>query len=163
MSSHVPSASRLFNVLYVEDEENDVLFMRRAISRAGLTLDLHTACDGDKAVDYLAAARPHENRPTPDLVLLDLNLPARSGFEVLEWIRGRAELRGLLVVIISSSGRPEDRARARLLGADDYMVKPASPLLLVDTIREVWTRWLAPKDTAGTSPPGTGSSGDSNT
>jgi CheY-like chemotaxis protein len=149
-----PSASRPLTLLYVEDEENDVLFMRRAIDRAGLALDLRNACDGDKAVDYLAAS-PHEERPLPALVLLDLNLPARSGFEVLEWIRGRPELRGLPVVVISSSGRPEDRARARALGADDYVVKPTSPMLLVDIIGELWTRWLAPRDGAGAPKPGT--------
>ena len=145
MSSPLPSAPRPFKLLYVEDEDNDVLFMRRAINRAGLMLDVHTACDGDKAVDYLSAASPHENRPAPDLVLLDLNLPARSGFEVLEWIRNRQELQGLLVIVISSSGRPEDRERARALGADDYLVKPASPLLLTDIVNELWNRWLAPR------------------
>ena len=155
MSTPLPSASRPLNILYVEDEENDVLFMRRAIQRAGLTLDLRTVCDGDKAVGYLAAEPPHEDRPEPDLVLLDLNLPARSGFEVLEWIRVRPELRAVPVVIMSSSGRPEDRERARSLGADDYMVKPASPLLLVETIGEIWTRWLAPRE-ARLSAAGTG-------
>jgi len=146
MSSSSPSsASRPPALLYVEDEENDVLFMRRAFTRAGLEPDLRTACDGDKAVAYLEITSDDGNDPTPDLVLLDLNLPARSGFEVLQWIRDQPRLAALPVVVISSSGRPEDRERARQLGADDYLVKPASPLRLVDTVQALWARWLDPR------------------
>jgi CheY-like chemotaxis protein len=70
-------------VLYVEDEEYDVLFMRRAFEKAGGGHDLHVVIDGQKAIDYLSDA----SQPRPDLVLLDLNLPLISGFEVLDWMR----------------------------------------------------------------------------
>ena len=145
MINPAASGSRPVTLLYVEDEENDVLFMRRALSRLGLEVDFRTACDGDRAVAFLSAEPPHAGHPTPDLVLLDLNLPARSGFEVLEWIRAHPGLRALPVVIISSSGRAEDRERARLLGADDYVIKPASPLRLVEVVDALWHRWLAPE------------------
>lgn len=138
-------AQRSPALLYVEDEENDVLFMRRAFARAGLEPDFRSACDGDKAVAYLENTSDGGDNPTPDLVLLDLNLPARSGFEVLQWIRAQPRLSRLPVVVISSSGRPEDRERARQLGADDYLVKPTSPLRLVDTVGELWARWLGPR------------------
>ncbi len=150
-SSEAPPPSALPPaLLYVEDEENDVLFMRRAINRAGVALRFRSVCDGDKAVDCLASEAP------PDLVLLDLNLPARSGFEVLDWIRAQPRLRALPVVILSSSGRIEDRERARSLGADDYVIKPSSPLRLVDTIGELWQHWLVPRrrsTIAATTPP----------
>lgn len=132
-------------LFYVEDEDNDVLFMRRALDRAGLSVNFHTACDGDQAVAFLAAESPHGSRPVPNLIILDLNLPARSGFEVLEWLRQQPALRAVPVVILSSSGRIEDRERAVRLGANDYLVKPPSPLLLVDIVGKLWTRWLAPK------------------
>lgn len=131
-------------LLYVEDEENDVLFMRRALSRAGIEVKLHTVADGDRAVGFFAG----ETDPAgirPDLVLLDLNLPIRSGFEVLAWLRQQPALRTMPVVIISSSGRPEDIERARALGADDYVVKPTSPNRLAEIAAELWSRWLSPE------------------
>ena len=143
MTPHGTTTARVPTLLYVEDEENDVLFMRRALDRAGVKVDLRTACDGDAAVAYFAAKPPRADNPLPDLVLLDLNLPARSGFDVLEWIRGQPDLRAIPVVVFSSSARVEDRERARLLGADDYMVKPAAPLHLVETVGDLWRRWLA--------------------
>lgn len=140
-----PATPGSASLLYVEDEDNDVLFMQRALARASIVLDFNTACDGDKAVAYLAGDAPHASRADPDLILLDLNLPARSGFEVLEWLRQQPSLREIPVVVISSSGRVEDRERAKSLGADDYMIKPASPLLLVEVARELWIRWLSPE------------------
>lgn len=131
-------------LLYVEDEENDVFFMRRAIERAGVVVDFQSVCDGDKAVAYLAGESPYAGRRLPRLVLLDLNLPLRSGFEVLEWLRGRPELSDIHVVVFSSSGRPEDRERARLLSADDYILKPTSGSAKMDIARELWRRWLDP-------------------
>lgn len=133
------------DVLYVEDEENDVLFMGRALARAGLAVDLRTVCDGDKALAYLKEEPPYAGRPLPRLILLDLNLPARSGFEVLEWIRARPALNDIPVVVLSSSGRPEDRERAQRLGATAYFAKPAAMLRLVDVARELGSRWLAPE------------------
>lgn len=148
----IPSTStcpELPTLLYVEDEDNDVLFMRRALERAGVSVDLQTVCDGDKALAWLSAQEPYGARSLPSLVLLDLNLPARSGFEVLEWLRCQPPLRHIPVVIFSSSGRPEDREKARLLGASDYILKPTSTLRLVDIARDLNTRWLAGAGAAG--------------
>lgn len=143
MSVPDPAAEpRAPTLLYVEDEENDVLFMRRALARAGVRVDFQTVCDGDKAVIWLAAGPPYCGRPPPRLVLLDLNLPARSGFEVLEWLREQPTLRHIPVVVFSSSGRPEDREKARRLGASDYILKPTSTLSLVDIARDLQARWL---------------------
>ena len=138
-------AAGLAQLFYVEDEDNDVLFMRRALTKAGIDVNFQTVCDGDKAVAFLGAEAPYTDRPVPDLILLDLNLPARSGFEVLEWLRKQPSLRAIPVVILSSSGRLEDRERAQLLGANDYLIKPTSPLRLVDVAAELWKRWLAPE------------------
>lgn len=142
------SASASFDrpfILYVEDEENDVLFMRRAIVRAGLGIELLTASDGDKAIACLASATAFGSPAAPDLVLLDLNLPAISGFEVLEWIRSQPALKILPVIVLSSSGRADDVTRARLLGADDYFIKPSSPSRLAEIATALWARWLSPE------------------
>jgi CheY-like chemotaxis protein len=100
--------------------------------------------DGNAAKDYLAGNGPFANRrshPLPGLVLLDLNLPYWSGFEVLEWIRQQPQLRRLPVVIFTSSSRPDDIARAYDAGANAYLVKPnalGELLALALALRDFW-------------------------
>ncbi|QYM80531.1 response regulator [Horticoccus luteus] len=132
-------------ILYVEDEADDVLFMRFAFQRLALNVDLRAVGDGSQAIAYLAGEGPFSDRrqhPLPAVLLLDLNLPLQSGFEVLQWLRHEAGLTTLPVVIFSSSGRPEDRARAQALGASDYWLKPSSGLAFADIARDVHDRWL---------------------
>jgi CheY-like chemotaxis protein len=100
-------------ILYVEDEETDVMLLQHVLGKVGIHNPLHIVKDGDLAKDYLAGKVPFDDRqrhPLPGLVLLDLNLPYWSGFEVLEWIRQQPELRRVPVVILSSSNRPDDIA-----------------------------------------------------
>src|ERR1051326_5182942 len=101
----------MWNVLYVEDEENDVLFMRRSFRKAGLEESLKVVVDGQAAIDYLLGRDVFANRlkfPIPSVVLLDLNLPTVSGFQVLKWVRQQPQYRDLPIVIFSSSARAED-------------------------------------------------------
>lgn len=118
-----------FSVLYVEDEDTDVLLLQHVFKREAIPNPLHTVKDGKAAMDYLAGRGPFADRtqhPLPGLVLLDLNLPYWSGFEVLTWLRQQESLRRLPVIIFSSSSRPDDIARAYDAGANGYMVKPSS-------------------------------------
>lgn len=134
-------------VLYIEDEPDDVLFMRVAFKRLGLQATLHSVSDGRKAIAYFAGEPPYSDRtehPLPSVVLLDLNLPVVSGFEVLKWLKQQAEFKDVPVVIFSSSGRPEDRARASELGASEYLLKPASGLEFPDIVEGFRQRWLPP-------------------
>ena len=133
------------SVLYVEDEENDVLFMHAAFRRLGLELPLRTVTDGQQAIAYLAGEPPFADRgdhPLPSVVLLDVNLPLRSGFEVLRWIRQQPQLAALKVVMFSSSGRAEDRQRAAELGATDYALKPSSGMEFSEIARALVTKWI---------------------
>lgn len=134
----------MWHVLYVEDEENDVIFMRRAFRRAGQEPCLKVVIDGQAAIDYLAGDGPFGNRlhyPLPAVVLLDLHLPTVSGFQVLIWIRQQPQFQQLPVIIFSSSARAEDRLRAKELGASDYLEKPDSGLdfgLVLETLKRKW-------------------------
>jgi CheY-like chemotaxis protein len=142
-------------VLYVEDEADDVFFMRQAFKRAGLAEEFRSVDDGRKAIAYLDGLTPYDDRstaPLPALVLLDLNLPIYSGFEVLQWLRQQPQYRDLTVVTFSSSGRDEDRERARQLGATDYLLKPSSGLQFVEIVKLLKERWL--KNSAPPPPPG---------
>ena len=131
-------------ILYVEDEEADVVLLRHVFQKAGILNPLQAVKDGRLAKDYLAGNPPYDDRqqhPLPGLVLLDLNLPYWSGFEVLEWIRQQPRLRRLPVVIFSSSNRPDDIARAYDTGANGFLVKPnalADLKLLVQAVRDFW-------------------------
>src|SRR5512140_2548494 len=114
-------------VLYVEDEATDVLFMRWAFREAGLADSLRSVGDGRDAIAYLAGNGVYADRgqhPLPALILLDLNMPVVSGFEVLEWLLERPELRSLPVVVFSSSTREDDRVEALGLGVRVYVQRP---------------------------------------
>jgi len=136
----------MWNVLYVEDEENDVIFMRRAFRRAGVEGWLKVVGDGQTAMEYLSGRGLFGDRlnyPLPALVLLDLNLPTVSGFQVFNWIRQQPQFQQLPVVIFSSSSRPEDRLKAKELGASDYLEKPDSGLDFGTVLETLKRKWLA--------------------
>ena len=131
-------------ILYVEDEPDDVLFMRRAFQKVGLGDSLRSVGDGRDAIEYLAGNGAYADRgqhPLPALMLLDLNLPVVSGFEVLKWLRERREFQALPVVAFSSSTRDDDKVQARELGASDYVEKPKSAagfLKVAEGLKEKW-------------------------
>jgi CheY-like chemotaxis protein len=134
-------------ILYVEDEETDRFLMRLAFAIQGLAEALRMVKDGKTAQDYLSGADVYEDRqkhPLPALVLLDLHLPEVNGFDVLQWIRAHPLHSSLPVVVFTSSDRDEDRARARLLGANEFLTKPRSPLRLREFVKQLNQRWLSP-------------------
>jgi CheY-like chemotaxis protein len=136
----------LITVLYVENEENDVIFMRRAFKLAGLDNCLRVVESGREAMDYLTGQAPYADRelnPLPFLLLVDLNLPAMSGFELLSWLRQQPQLRELPVVIFSSSARTDDLNRAYELGANDYVQKPSSGAQFLEMVKRLKLKWLA--------------------
>ena len=133
-------------VLYVEDEEDDIFFMRRAFNRSGTAHRLEAVADGQAAIDYLSGQGTFGNRqehPLPQLVLLDLNLPMVSGFQVLKWIRAQPALHRLPVIIFSSSARVEDQVLAHELGASDYLQKPGSSLEFRELVETFTHKWLS--------------------
>lgn len=127
-------------VLLVEDDDSDVLFMRRAWQKAGYTVPLVAIGDGEKAVAYLSGNAPYSDRaqyPFPTLVLLDLKIPLLPGLDVLRWIRENPGLRNLRVAVLTSSEEPADVARARELGVSDYIVKPTGFAQLVAVVERL--------------------------
>ncbi len=124
-------------ILLVEDDENDVFFMRRAIQKANLNLSMQVAMDGQSAIDYLDGNGDYSDRtkyPLPRAVFLDLKLPYVHGFEVLAWIRQKPSLRDLPVMILTSSPEDRDRQEAEKLGAQAYRVKPPTREMVLDVL-----------------------------
>jgi chemotaxis family two-component system response regulator Rcp1 len=109
----------------VEDNRADVFLLREAIEAAGVQADLHVISDGEKAVEFINQADRDDSVSCPSLVILDLNLPRKTGCEVLQRLRlGRwAEAR---VLIITSSNSELDRVNAARLGANGYFRKPST-------------------------------------
>lgn len=133
-------------ILYAEDEANDIILLKRALKTADLPITLATVSDGKLAIDYLAGEGPfadRERHPLPDLILLDIKMPKMSGLEVLEWIRKQPGFESLPVLMFTSSWRAEDMEKARLLGADYYLIKPSEPKGLVDMVKSLHERWLS--------------------
>jgi CheY-like chemotaxis protein len=123
-------------VLLVEDDPNHVLIIQRAFSKARITNPLHVCANGERAVTYLS---DRENTP-PSLILLDLRMPRIRGLKVLEWMRGKPELKDTPVVVLTSSIEPEDRRRADELGVVAYLCKPVNAeglRELVDTVPQL--------------------------
>src|SRR5260370_29524295 len=113
-------------ILIVEDNRGDVLLVREALKESNLKFELTHIADGEQAFDYLQRRGVHRNADLPNLVLLDLNLPRRDGWEVLDEIRTMPDLRSTPVVILSSSGNPEDRERAARTPNSLHIRKPST-------------------------------------
>lgn len=125
-------------ILIADDDSGDAFFLSRAIADSGRDVRVQTVSDGQEAIDYLAGAGKYSDRrayPLPDRLLLDIKMPKRSGFEVLEWARSRPEFSLLPVAILSGSELPDDVRRARSLGAD-YLVKPIEYTGLCGLVKE---------------------------
>ena len=115
-------------ILLVEDQEDDVMLVQRAFRKAHLRNPLRVVRNGEEAVAYLRGEAPYTNReeyPAPTVVLLDLKMPRKDGFEVLEWIRRQPDLAALRVVVLTGSDQIKDVSRAYELGANCYLVKPS--------------------------------------
>ena len=136
----------LGTILLVEDDANDVFFVRSAFKKAGILNPVLVATHGREALDYLLGQREFADRwrfPLPCLILLDLKLPHVMGLEVLKSIRAMPEVASTVVVVMTSSDDPGDIAAAYEAGTNAYVVKPTDldDLLAVATeIRDFWLK-----------------------
>ena len=130
--------NRQKTILLVDDSENDLFLMRAAFKKTGFDTALQEVHNGEEAIAYLKGEGPHSNRdkfPLPTVMLLDLNMPMKNGFDVLTWLRVQPGLRRLTVVVLTASMRIEDVERAFDLGANSFLVKPSAMEDLIAMIR----------------------------
>ncbi len=115
-------------ILLAEDDETDVMLVRRAFTDVGLTVPLTVVNDGQEAIDHLTELQsaPGPGDRMPALVILDLKMPRMTGLEVLQWLRGEPATRGVPVVILTSSAHQDDVERAYAAGANLFVVKSPS-------------------------------------
>ena len=132
-------------VLLADDDENDLILVNRAFQRAKTRVAIYQVSDGEEAIQYLKGEGIYADRtryPLPDLMLMDIKMPRKSGFDVLSWLRAQPGLRRLPVVIFSSSRQPEDINRAYELGANTYLVKLVDFSALVELIQRLNDYWI---------------------
>jgi CheY-like chemotaxis protein len=132
-------------ILLVEDNEDDVFLMKRALKGAAITNRLSVVEDGQQAMEYLSGAGVYADReahPLPAIVFLDLKLPIKNGLDVLSWIRGQTALENLVVIVLTSSSEPSDLKEAYRLGANSYVVKPPTAGQLLDLAKAFKWYWL---------------------
>ena len=115
---------RPIEVLVVEDNEADVHLTTTALRDARITNRVHVVADGEQAIAFLNHEGAYADAPRPDLVLLDLNVPKKDGFQVLEEMRADSHLKTIPVIVVSGSERNIDIARAYDLQIAGYLVKP---------------------------------------
>jgi CheY-like chemotaxis protein len=121
------SESAVKLILLVDDNQDDLVLIRRAFERAGLREKIRSLPSGMEALAYLRGDYPYADRssyPVPDLILLDIKMPGTDGFEVLRWIRQQQQFSELCVVMLTSSDEIRDVNRAYQMGANSFLVKP---------------------------------------
>ena len=137
-------------ILLVEDNEDDVFMMRRALRQADVLNPLKVVTDGQQALDYLSGEREYADReryPLPFIIFLDLKLPYLDGFEILSWMRRQRTLDAIVVIILTSSAEPRDQERGYAMGARSYLVKPPTPGALTGIFQSLKSYWLSKANT----------------
>ncbi len=137
------------DVLLIEDNPNDAQLAIEFLKEAHLPFRVIVASDGEKAMSFLDNLKgvPEEKRPS--LVLLDIKLPKKDGFEVLSDMRNNQDLAGIPVIMLTGSNQESDKKRAMNLGADLYCLKPKDAKewdALTDSIGQFWIRRTMNRD-----------------
>ncbi|MDB2265055.1 response regulator [Halorubrum ezzemoulense] len=135
------SAASLPRVVVVEDNPGDVRLVEDGVAAAA-ELDLQIIKSGRAAIERLTSLDGGDQREHPDLILLDLNLPGRSGFDVLRAVRTETDFRDVPVVVVSSSRNRDDIARVYELSGNAYVTKPSDPDDYIEMIAAVVDFWV---------------------
>jgi CheY-like chemotaxis protein len=129
-------------VLLVEDDQGDIVLTREAFEVNKLRNRLHVVNDGEQAMAFLRRENGYSDRPRPDLILLDLNLPRMDGMEVLSAIKDDADLRTIPVVVLTTSEAEEDILRSYRLHANAYVTKPVDLGQFIRIVRKIDDFWV---------------------
>jgi CheY-like chemotaxis protein len=132
-----PDDPNAINVLLVEDDEGDALIIREAFEYYKIRNRLTIVTDGDQAMQFLRQAGPYAGMPRPGLILLDVNLPRRSGLEVLAELKQDPDLLVIPVVMLTTSRAEEDILRSYALHANAFVTKPIDFEHFIDAIRQI--------------------------
>lgn len=130
------------DILLAEDNPGDVDLTKEAFEEAKVANNLYVVEDGEDAIAFLNKEKQHKDKPTPDVILLDLNLPKKSGHEVLGYIKDHQDLKRIPVIILTSSQADTDVLKSYDLHANSFVTKPVDLEKFLDVVRTVEDFWL---------------------
>ena len=139
MVNHI---DRLINILLVEDNPGDAFIINNTLAQTAVSYKLDIVLNGEQAMDFLNQERDYTNVSRPDLILLDLNLPLKNGFEVLEEIKSSPKLKMIPTIILTSSSSEKDILKSYNLFASCYLTKPADFNDFTNEIKSLEHFWL---------------------
>lgn len=128
-------------ILLVEDNEGDIWLTSEALESMGIEKEIIVLKTGKEAVDYLTQSGPYPDAKAPDLILMDINLPVKNGFEVLSVIKADEKTKRIPVIILTTSSSKKDKELAESLKVELFITKPTEMLeyeIVVETIEKFW-------------------------
>lgn len=134
---------RPIEILLIDDNEGDIRLVQEALIENNLRYSLHVARDGVEAMDFLMKQGDYRHKPTPDLIFLDLNMPRKSGREVLAEIKANRLLRVIPVVVLTTSANVQDIDESYQLHANCYVTKPVDLHRFIEIVRKVGDFWFS--------------------
>ena len=140
--AHAVRQKKPINLLLVEDNPADVRLTEEALKEGSISVSLSVASDGVEAVDFVFRRGKYANAPRPDLILLDLNLPRKSGREVLSEIKGDPDLKRIPILVMTTSTAEQDVARAYSLNANCYIAKPLELAEFIGVVQSIEDFWM---------------------
>jgi CheY-like chemotaxis protein len=136
------TGGKALEILLVEDNPDDVALTIEALHDSKIANTIHVAKDGVEAMDFLHKRGAFVGKPTPDLVFLDLNMPRKSGREVLDEVKNDPQLKHIPIIVLTTSQAEEDIFRSYDLQASAYVVKPVDFERFVNVIKAIDTFWF---------------------
>ena len=134
---------RTFTILLIEDNPDDIVFIREALGETDYEIILHIVRDGNEALRHLRDLIAHEDLKLPDIVILDLNLPGRSGIEFLREMKADPRFGLVPVIVLTTSKAEDDIARSYSNFANSYIVKPIDLNDFIALIRQLTDFWFS--------------------
>lgn len=130
----------VYPVLLAENNEDDLIFLQRAIRKAGVSVSLHLVSNGEEAVSYLLGEGEYADReryPKPVLLITNVKMPRMNGLELLVWVKQQPNYKDLPVLVMSSSEEPEEMERVTALGGCAYFVKTSNLDELTEFVKQM--------------------------
>lgn len=141
-SQAVKKVVNQIEILLAEDNEADVHLIQRSLRQINIATNLNVVGDGKELTDFLYRLGKFRQAPLPDLILLDLNLPKKNGYEVLAEIKSHEELKRVPIVVLTTSSSEQDMQRSYSLHANCYIIKPSSQKEFQEAISKVVDYWF---------------------
>ncbi len=130
------------HILLVEDNEGDVMLIKEAFEDGCIANELSVCRDGEKAINYLLKKGEYKDAVTPDLIILDINLPRKNGHEVLQFIKESEELKQIPVIMLTTSSSERDIAKSYKSHANCYITKPIEVEDFIKAVTDIENFWI---------------------